>query len=125
MARGQLSQVVEHLRRAVPIPHDPGDADGELLERFIRQQDESAFELLLQRHGPMVLGVCRRVLGNIHDAEDAFQATFLILVRKANSVWPREQVASWLHGVAQRHGMGSTKIDRQATDQRIAGGSAP
>jgi RNA polymerase sigma factor (sigma-70 family) len=72
------------------------------LESFVSQKDEAAFEVLIRRHGPMVLGVCRRVLRNHHDAEDAFQTSFLILARKASSVRPRERVANWLHGVAYR-----------------------
>jgi RNA polymerase sigma factor (sigma-70 family) len=76
--------------------------DEQLVGCFIDHRDEAAFEALLRRHGPMVLGVCRRVLRNYHDAEDAFQATFLILVRKAASLTCREAVANWLYGVAYR-----------------------
>ncbi|HEY2154751.1 MAG TPA: sigma-70 family RNA polymerase sigma factor [Isosphaeraceae bacterium] len=76
--------------------------DGELLERFVNGRDETAFESLVRRHGAMVLGLCRRALGDDHEAEDAFQATFLVLVRNARTIRKRESLASWLYGVAQR-----------------------
>lgn len=76
--------------------------DGQLLEQFIANRNGAAFEVLLERHGPMVWGVCLRVLGDYHDAEEAFQAAFLALVRKAASVSPRESVGNWLYGVARR-----------------------
>ena len=82
-----------------------GLTDAQLLERFVEAHDEgaeSAFNVLVERHGPMVLAVCRRVLHDPHDAQDAFQATFLVLVRKAGSVRRRESIADWLHGVARR-----------------------
>jgi RNA polymerase sigma factor (sigma-70 family) len=101
MATTQLSQVVPHLRRAV-LRHDgAGMTDGQLLGRFVEQRDEAAFAALVKRHGPMVWGVCCRLLPH-HDAEDAFQATFLVLVRKAASVRPWGMVANWLYGVARQ-----------------------
>jgi RNA polymerase sigma factor (sigma-70 family) len=77
-----------------------GLTDGQLLARFVAVRDEDAFAALMRRHGPMVMSVCRRVLGNVHDAEDAFQASFLILARKAATVLRRGAVGSWLHTVA-------------------------
>lgn len=74
--------------------------DGELLEQFVLRHDEAAFSALLDRHGPMVLGVCRRMLRNEADAEDAFQSTFLVLVRKAATIQPSYMVGNWLYGVA-------------------------
>ncbi len=97
-----LDRVVRHLRRAALPPGEGEGTDGELLGRFVAGRDEAAFAALVRRHGPMVLGVCRRVLGNVQDAEDAFQATFLVLVRKAGGVVPRELVGNWLYGVAYR-----------------------
>jgi RNA polymerase sigma factor (sigma-70 family) len=76
--------------------------DGQLLGRYVTTRDAAAFETLVGRHGPMVLGVCRRLLPTLHDAEDAFQATFLVLVRKATTIKPRDAVGSWLYGVAYR-----------------------
>src|SRR5205085_2258074 len=79
-----------------------GQTDGELLAQFLAGRDELAFEALLRRHGPMVLGTCRRILGNADDAEDAFQATFLVLVRKGGTLTARAVLGDWLHGVARR-----------------------
>ena len=77
-------------------------SDAQLLERFVACRDEAVFELYVERHGPMVLQICRGILGNAHDAEDAFQATFLVLVHQAGSIRNRESMASWLFGVARR-----------------------
>src|SRR5262249_30193281 len=76
--------------------------DGELLRLFAEAHDEAAFTLLVERHGPMVLRVCLRILDHAQDAEDACQATFLVLVRSAASVRKRASIASWLFGVAAR-----------------------
>jgi RNA polymerase sigma factor (sigma-70 family) len=102
MANGPMKRVIAQLRKAVLVRAGGDLTDGQLLECFVSRRDEAAFEALLRRHGPMVLGVCRRVLRDVHDAEDAFQATFLVLVRKAGSVVPRERVGNWLYGVAVR-----------------------
>jgi RNA polymerase sigma factor (sigma-70 family) len=102
MATSQMYEVIQHLRRTVLLQDGAGMTDGQLLESFVSSRDEAAFAALVRRHGPMVWGVCRRVLSNHQDAEDAFQAAFLVLVRKAASVVPREMVANWLYGVAHQ-----------------------
>src|SRR5262245_35071287 len=89
--------------RGLVSPAEPADAsDAALLGRFIAARDEAAFAALVDRHGPLVYHVCQRVLEDAHDAEDAFQATFLVLAHKAATVRPREALAAWLHGVARR-----------------------
>ena len=100
MSGGQLGPLIGFIRRIVAAG---GDAtDGQLLERFVARGEEPAFAALMQRHGPMVFDVCRRVLNDAHEAEDAFQATFLVLVRKAGSIGRPELLGHWLYGVAYR-----------------------
>jgi RNA polymerase sigma factor (sigma-70 family) len=99
MPSNRLREALEHVRRAL-APAGGGLTDAQLLTRFVAERDEGAFAALVDRHGPMVLGVCRRVLRDHHDAEDAFQATFLALARKALSLRRREAVAGWLYEVA-------------------------
>jgi RNA polymerase sigma factor (sigma-70 family) len=101
MASPDLTRVLEHLRR-LPTRGADGVADQQLLTRFVAGRDGDAFTALMQRHGPMVVGVCRRLLREPHDVEDAFQATFLVLARKAGSIRKGESLGSWLHGVALR-----------------------
>ncbi|HEY1859629.1 MAG TPA: sigma-70 family RNA polymerase sigma factor, partial [Gemmataceae bacterium] len=102
MPSAQLNHVIRHLRQAARQQEVAASTDGQLLDRFLARREEAAFAALVRRHGPMVFGVCRRVLHHTHDAEDAFQATFLVLVRKAASIKPRDLVGSWLYGVAYR-----------------------
>jgi RNA polymerase sigma factor (sigma-70 family) len=102
MAREQFDTLLHLLRNAVGPRTDKDTTDADLVHRFATAGEEAAFTVLLQRHGPLVLGICRRVLGNAEDADDAFQATFLVLVRKAGSIRKGASVASWLHGVAYR-----------------------
>jgi RNA polymerase sigma factor (sigma-70 family) len=94
-----MNQVIQHLR-SIALPEGTDLADGQLLECFVSYREPAALEALVRRHGPMVWGVCRRILQNAHDAEDAFQATFLVLVRKAGSIDPPAKVGNWLYGVA-------------------------
>src|SRR5438552_12714727 len=86
MANANPSPVTRYLRRLASPARPGGLSDAELLERFVARRDEAAFEVLVWRHGPKVLGVCRRVLRHEQDAEDAFQAAFLVLARKAASI---------------------------------------
>jgi RNA polymerase sigma factor (sigma-70 family) len=100
MVTNRVSEVVQQLRTAMLLQDRASRTDAELLTCFLANRDEAAAAALVQRHGPMVWGVCRRMLRHVQDAEDAFQATFLVLVRKAASIVPRERVANWLYGVA-------------------------
>src|SRR5437868_15440603 len=102
MAGPDLSRVLQHLRQFPARQGTDGLADQQLLARFVTGREEDAFAALVQRHGPMVVGVCRRLLREAHDVEDAFQATFLVLARKAGAIRKGEAVGSWLHGVALR-----------------------
>ena len=97
-----LPAVLEHVQRRLRPSMSGAVSDAQLLERFLQKRDEAAFELLMWRHGPMVFGVCLRVLQHTQDAEDAFQAAFLMLARKAYSIGRRESVSGWLYMVAYR-----------------------
>jgi RNA polymerase sigma factor (sigma-70 family) len=118
MAGKTLTDVVRDLGHLTRLRADLALPDAQLLERYVGQRDEAAFEALLHRHGPLVFGVCRRFLYDAHDAEDAFQATFLILARKAGSVVPRSMVGNWLYGVAYRVAARARKLaGRRAREQ--------
>ena len=106
MVNGDSSAVLRHVRALFGAGAAGGMSDGQLLERFRRRggdpDAEAAFAVLVARHGPMVFGVCRRALRDPNDAADAFQATFLILVRKAGSVRVDDSLGRWLYGVSRR-----------------------
>ena len=102
MAKGHRDSVIDSLELLFDAGTVTGLSEAQLLERFLAHRDESAFEAILHRHGPMVLGVCRRILDDPHDVADAFQTTFLILVKKARSIRDRDVLGTWLYGVARR-----------------------
>jgi RNA polymerase sigma factor (sigma-70 family) len=105
--------LIDHIHQVVGIQAASALLDQQLLERYLRERDEAAFAVLVQRHGPMVWGVCRRALPGRQDAEDAFQATFLVLVRRAGSIRKSESLSPWLHGVAQRIAVKAREQDRK------------
>src|SRR6516165_945363 len=117
-----LSGVMRQLRGAALMGDVGGLSDGQLLERFLAERDEGAFEVLVRRHGPMVLGVCRRILGNTPEADDAFQTTFLVLVRRAASIVPSELVGHWVYGVAYRTALRARRMafGRRAREKQVA-----
>src|SRR6185437_12664980 len=102
MPKLQTGRFLSTLRRVVVVRESADRTDGQLLTSFIRDRDGDAFAALVRRHGAMVLGVCRRVPRNADTADDAFQAVFLILARRASAGRSREQVGNWLYGVAYR-----------------------
>jgi len=121
MTASPMSEVIQHLRRTAFLHDRCALTDGQLLDNYIRRRDEAALAALVQRHGPMVWGVCRRILANNHDAEDAFQATFLVFVRKAASIASRDALANWLYGVAQLTAMKAraTIAKRHARERQV------
>src|SRR5262245_45404128 len=114
--------LISRLRGIVPPGCGDGLPDEELLEQFVAWQDENAFAVLLRRHGAMVWGVCRRLLIHRQDAEDAFQATFLVLACKAAAIGRRQQLANWLFGVARRTALNlRTRRDHRARRELLWG----
>ncbi len=95
------------------------ELDGQLVDAFVERRDERAFGELVRRHGPLVLGVCRRVLGEVHEAEDAFQATFLVLARDARKIRRRHSLSSWLHSVAYRVALRAARKRSHPMDQLL------
>jgi RNA polymerase sigma factor (sigma-70 family) len=128
MAQSKGAVLLQHIRKLVADQCPGPPLDGHLLQKFIADRDEAAFAALVQRYGALVLGVCRSVLHHQQDAEDVFQATFLVLARRASSIRKQPSLSSWLHGVAYRLALKTqTKEERrrsreyQAGQQRLAG----
>ena len=122
MAGDRSGAVMEHLRTLFSVGTVGDLSDGHLLDLFVTRRDEAAFAALIERHGPMVQRVCRQVLGDPHDAQDASQAVFLVLARRARSIRCRGSLASWLHGVALRTASKArTAAARRRVHERRAG----
>ena len=102
MSQEHLANVLRQVRRLAGASEPDPIGDAQLLDRFVNQRDEAAFEALVERYGRLVLGVCRRVLGDVPQAEDAAQATWLVLARKAAALRRPDALAAWLHGTARR-----------------------
>jgi len=121
MANGYLGSVLQQPPARDDARATGGATDSDLLRRFVTLREEVAFETLVQRHGPMVLGVCRRILKDWHAAEDAFQATFLVLAQKAGSLSKPELLGNWLYGVAYRTAIKArARAARQGAHERQA-----
>ncbi len=127
MADQPLRNVLDHLRRTAAAEEAHGATDAQLLERFAVRHDQDAFELLVWRHSRMVLGVCRQLLRDEHDAEDAFQASFLLLAKKAVRIRRREAVGGWLYRVAYRVALQARAgtVKRAAREQPLDGVPVP
>jgi HlyD family secretion protein len=119
-----LGTFLDRLRRATGRPGTLGPSDAQLLEQWVARRDEAAFELLVYRHGPAVLGACRRLLRNPHDVEDCFQAPFIALVRKADSIARREAVGAWLYQVARRAALRVRAEAARRAEHESTGGEA-
>src|SRR5262245_48529601 len=112
----------QYFRRLVAAPAKDESSDSSLLCRYVSQKDESAFSLLLQRHGPLVLRVCRQVLQRPEDADDAFQATFMVLARQAGSVRQGQSLPGWLYKVAYHIAVQvrGRSVNRQVHEEQVA-----
>jgi RNA polymerase sigma factor (sigma-70 family) len=120
MPRGQLEPVAHYLRRMASPPADQDLADGQLVERYVSGHDHEAFAALVRRYGQLVRWVCRRVLHQEQDADDAFQATFLVLASKAASIRKSSSVASWLYGVAYRTAMNAKRARMRRSEEQAS-----
>ena len=121
MATAELNGLLRHIREIAGNANVEHSSDSQLLTEFVTRGNASAFATILKRHGTMVWRVCRRQLQQEQDAEDAFQATFLVLARRAAAIRKKEAVASWLHGVAHRVAL---SVKRAAARRRVHEGRA-
>jgi RNA polymerase sigma factor (sigma-70 family) len=126
MAHRQFSLLLRHIRKLTGVRSADAVTDRQLLERFALSHEEAAFDALVERYGPVVLGLCRRVLHDADDADDAFQATFLILARKAGAIRKQASVGSWLYGVAYRVSLeAKTRVARRRVRERQVADMGP
>jgi RNA polymerase sigma factor (sigma-70 family) len=126
MAPAKTKAVLRYVRTLAACRPDSQQTDGELVRAFLAGDDQPAFEAIVRRHGSLVLRVCRRVLGNAADAEDAFQATFMFLAQRAGSIRKKDSLASWLHGVAHRMATNARRAaSRRRRHERQAGPVPP
>jgi RNA polymerase sigma factor (sigma-70 family) len=126
MAHPSLDKVMRHVRNLAAGQNASDQTDGELLRAFSAGDDQAAFAALAKRHGPLVLAVCRRVLGQLQDAEDAFQATFVVLARNAARLVQKGSLSSWLHGVAYRIALNARRLSaRRRWHERQAKSMVP
>src|SRR5215469_13272937 len=127
MVEAHPNTFIHHLRHLIGSAPAAALTDGQLLERFLTHREETAVEVLVRRYGPLVFGVCRRVLHDTHAAEDAFQATFLVLVRKAPSLDRGKPLGSWLYTVAYRLALRAraNELRRRRCEAQAARGRPP
>src|SRR5437868_7902976 len=130
MSEGQRGAVLQRLCALIGTQAGTDQTDGQLLERFAVHRESAALAALVHRHGPMVFGLCRRVLGDHHQAEDAFQATFLVLVRKAPSLDRRRPLGNWLYTIAYHAALkaraaGARRVQRETQVARPESAEPP
>jgi hypothetical protein len=120
MKDGHTEALVRAIRKMAGAERFSHDTDAELIHRFVQKRDQEALAILVERHAPMVLGVCRRVLRDANDTEDAFQAVFLVLIRKARRLLRPDLLPNWLYGVARRTAFLPNELQLKKTRKEAA-----